>query len=155
MLLLAFSLAACVDEGAEEVTDDTLSVVAPEAQVEGEHDPSPEEADYGAQANRVLVYLESYVIDMPQTLPAGPTRFEITNRGDAAHSFAIAGQGIEKALEADVEPEETQQLRADLVPGTYRVWCPVGNHAERGMVTELIVTEADPATGEGAPGGQP
>jgi len=29
----------------------------------------------------------------------------------------------------------------DLMPGSYEVYCPVGNHEAQGMVVELTVTE--------------
>ena len=38
----------------------------------------------------------------------------------------------------------TEQVRADgkpLAPGTYEVYCPVGNHEDEGMRLELTVTE--------------
>ena len=34
---------------------------------------------------------------------------------------------------------EKGTLEVDLVPGKYEVWCPVGNHKERGMDTSITV----------------
>lgn len=74
-----------------------------------------------------------------KTLPVGPTVFEVTNNGTFEHNFEIEGQGIEQVLEQDLESGEARTLEADLQPGEYRIYCPVGNHAERGMELTLIV----------------
>lgn len=88
----------------------------------------------------VPVTLTEYRIDMPATLPAGLTRFTITNSGKAGHNFEIEGQGIEQELPSVLTPSQTASLEVDLVPGTYRVYCPVRDHATRhGMTRQLTV----------------
>lgn len=93
----------------------------------------------------VEVTLTDHRIDMPSTLPAGPTTFSITNAGKAEHNFEVEGQGIETELAQNLRPGETGTLQVDLRPGTYHVYCPVANHQERGMEMELTVTEPSPA----------
>lgn len=89
----------------------------------------------------IQVTLSEYTIEMPATLPAGLTRFEIRNTGQLPHNFEIEGQGIEKELEEDLAPGASGVLEVDLQPGTYRVYCPVGTHdEEHGMSTQLTVT---------------
>jgi uncharacterized cupredoxin-like copper-binding protein len=88
----------------------------------------------------VRVTLNEYSIEMPATLPAGRTRFEIRNAGQLPHNFEIEGEGIEKELEQDLAAGESGTLEVDLRPGTYRVYCPVGNHdEEHGMTMQLTV----------------
>ena len=87
----------------------------------------------------VQVSLSDFAIDMPAELAAGPTVFTITNDGEVPHNFEIEGQGIEVELEENLQPGETGTLEVDLQPGTYEVYCPVGNHADRGMRLELTV----------------
>ncbi|WP_280450371.1 hypothetical protein, partial [Nocardia cyriacigeorgica] len=37
-----------------------------------------------------------------------------------------------------IERGESGELAVDLEPGTYTLWCSVGNHRELGMSTEII-----------------
>jgi uncharacterized cupredoxin-like copper-binding protein len=98
------------------------------------------EEDSAATGGEVAVTLTEFTIDMPTELPAGPTTFTVTNDGEFPHSIEIEGEGVEAALEANLEPGDSGTLEVDLAPGTYEVYCPVGNHAEQGMTLELTVT---------------
>jgi uncharacterized cupredoxin-like copper-binding protein len=93
-----------------------------------------------AMGESVAVSLMEFAIDMPTELPAGPTTFEITNDGTIEHNFEVEGQGIEEELPENLAPGATGTLTVDLAPGTYEVYCPVGNHADQGMRLELTVT---------------
>jgi plastocyanin len=93
-----------------------------------------------ASGGEVAVSLTEFAIDMPTELPAVPTTFAITNNGTVEHNFEVEGQGIEEELEMNLAPGESGTLELDLAPGTYEVYCPVGNHAEQGMEVELTVT---------------
>jgi glucose/arabinose dehydrogenase len=94
-----------------------------------------------AAGDAVQVTLTEFAIEMPTELSAGSTTFEVTNAGTIEHNFEIEGQGIEQEFEQNLQPGETKTMTVDLPPGTYEVYCPVGNHAEQGMETELTVTE--------------
>jgi biopolymer transport protein ExbD len=96
-----------------------------------------------AQDNTVQVELTEFTIDMPASLPAGTTIFEVTNAGTMEHNFEIVGQGLEEVFETNLQPGETRTLQVDLQPGTYEVYCPVSNHREEGMLVELTVTEPE------------
>jgi uncharacterized cupredoxin-like copper-binding protein len=87
------------------------------------------------------VSLTEFSIDMPTSLTAGPQTFSVTNNGTTEHNFEIEGQGIESVFDTNLVPGETLTMEVDLQPGTYEVYCPVGNHREQGMETELTVTE--------------
>lgn len=90
-------------------------------------------------AGAVQVSLREYAIDMPHTLPAGPTTFAITNNGAVQHSFTIEGQGIEKELEQNLQPSEKATLQINLKAGSYDVYCPVDAHEGKGMKVQLTV----------------
>jgi glucose/arabinose dehydrogenase len=93
-----------------------------------------------AMGETVAVSLMEFAIDMPTELPAGPTTFEITNDGTIEHNFEVEGQGIEEELPENLAPGASGTLTVDLAPGTYEVYCPVGNHEDEGMRVELTVT---------------
>jgi len=90
-------------------------------------------------ASTVEVKLTEYTIEMPQTLPPGPTTFAVHNEGRKSHSFKIQGPGIDAMLEAVVRPKETGTLQVTLQPGDYEILCPVGSHAAKGMTMKLTV----------------
>ncbi|MDX1545889.1 MAG: cupredoxin domain-containing protein [Rhodothermales bacterium] len=95
-------------------------------------------------ANTVEVALTDFEIAMPSLLPPGPTVFRVTNASEnSAHNFEIENDAMEKVFEANLEPGATEVLRVDLQPGTYEVYCPVGDHEQRGM--ELTLTVRDDA----------
>jgi plastocyanin len=90
----------------------------------------------------VDVSLTEFAIDMPTTVPAGNVRFNVANNGTVPHSFVLEGEGISKRLANNVPPGGSAKLNADLKPGTYTVYCPVGEgaHRAKGMEVTLTVT---------------
>jgi uncharacterized cupredoxin-like copper-binding protein len=101
----------------------------------GSEQPQGEKA-----AGTVEVRLSEYAIQMPQTLPAGPTTFLVRNEGHKSHSFKIEGPKIDGQLETIVRPRETGTLQITLQPGEYKVYCPLGSHAAKGMTMTLVVS---------------
>jgi uncharacterized cupredoxin-like copper-binding protein len=87
------------------------------------------------------VGLTEYQIEMPTSLPAGSQTFSVTNNGTVEHNFEVEGQGIEEKFETDLSAGETQTMQLNLEPGTYEVYCPVGNHRDQGMEIQLSVTQ--------------
>lgn len=100
----------------------------------------------------VDVSLDEFTIDLPDSVQAGTVSFEISNVGEMEHSFAIEGPGMEDGdeLESSLAPNESFTYTAELEPGTYTVWCPIGNHRGEGMEATIEVTEG-PASSGGAP----
>lgn len=88
----------------------------------------------------VEVHLSEYAVDMPHTLPAGPTAFLVHNDGKKTHSLKIEGPGLDELLSAPVKPRATASLQVTLQPGEYKVYCPIGSHEPRGMKMTLTVT---------------
>jgi len=91
-------------------------------------------------AGAVEVHLHEYAVDMPHTLPAGPTTFEIHNDGGKTHSFKIEGPGLAELLSAPVPPHGSGTLKVTLQPGEYKIYCPIGSHEIKGMKMTLTVT---------------
>ena len=69
---------------------------------------------------------------------AGTYVFSTENSGGAPHALEIEGNGIEAATEV-LSSGQSAELEVDLQPGTYRIYCPVGNHEALGMVGTLTV----------------
>jgi uncharacterized cupredoxin-like copper-binding protein len=92
-----------------------------------------------ADARRVDVRLAEHDISMPKSLSSGKTAFVVTNNGKGKHNFEISGQGLDKKFMMSLDPKDTKTLHVDLKPGTYKVFCPVGDHAEEGMKMDLTV----------------
>jgi uncharacterized cupredoxin-like copper-binding protein len=88
----------------------------------------------------VDVSLSEFTIDMPTQVPVGAVRFNVTNNGTVAHSFVLEGEGISKRLANNLQPGESARLNAPLTPGTYTVYCPVGEGAHRAKGMELTLT---------------
>jgi uncharacterized cupredoxin-like copper-binding protein len=88
---------------------------------------------------QVPVSLVEFAISMPETLPAGSVTFAVTNDGTTTHSFEIENESLEEELETPLEPGESAMMTVDLAPGTYEVYCPIGNHADQGMQIEVTV----------------
>ncbi|MCA9877058.1 MAG: hypothetical protein KC442_04740, partial [Thermomicrobiales bacterium] len=88
----------------------------------------------------VDVALSNFVIEMPDTLSAGPTRFAIANNGPAPHNFVIEGNGQSRRLANNLQPGQSGFLNIDLAPGTYTIFCPVGEGAHRAQGMELTLT---------------
>jgi uncharacterized cupredoxin-like copper-binding protein len=92
-----------------------------------------------AAKGSVEVKLTEYKIEMPASVGAGATTFNVTNTGKETHGFEIEGNGIEQALKPRLKKGESGSLQIDLKPGTYKVYCPVLGHKRRGMSLDLTV----------------
>jgi uncharacterized cupredoxin-like copper-binding protein len=102
--------------------------------------------DSAAVANmqQVKVTLSDFKIAMPMTLKPGQTRFNITNTGKTEHNFEIEGtatDGDDKSdkLMMNLDPGDSTHLDFELKAGTYNVYCPVDQHAAKGMKHKLTV----------------
>jgi uncharacterized cupredoxin-like copper-binding protein len=70
----------------------------------------------------------------------GTYLFRASNSGEVEHALEIEGEGIEEETE-DIQPGESTLLEVNLDPGTYKLYCPVGDHEERGMIGTVTVEE--------------
>lgn len=93
-----------------------------------------------AQPAPTAVSLTEFQIDMPTSLPAGIPVFNVANNGQDEHNFTVEGQGIKTEFVTNLISGQTQNMQIYLAPGTYTVYCPVGDHRAEGMETSLTVT---------------
>ena len=97
----------------------------------------------------VSVTLSEWKVELSaRTIGAGTVTFTVANVGTIPHALEVEGQGIEQET-AVIQPGASATLTLTLKPGTYEVYCPLGNdsHKKLGMETELKVA---PATGASA-----
>ena len=74
------------------------------------------------------------------TVAPGEVTFEVTNDGEAPHNLEVEGPSGEAELPEDLQAGDSGDLPVDLSePGTYKFYCPVGNHEQLGMVGEVTV----------------
>lgn len=93
----------------------------------------------------VAITEQEWQLDVPVMLTAGPTLFAMTNNGALAHSFQIRGANLERGLEQALAPGAAGSLSMDLEPGVYDLYCPLADHAGRGMRLRLRVTDGSGA----------
>ena len=119
-------------------TRELAASATPEAPLE----PIPEPTPTAEPVQIVDLVLLEWLIDMPAETRAGAVNFVVTNEGSEAHSMVIESGGVAVAeLPAPLDPGESTILSADLPPGEYVVYCPVGEGAHRaeGMETTMVV----------------
>ena len=92
----------------------------------------------------VSARLSEWTIQLSEaTVPAGPVTFTVTNGGSIPHALEVEGQGTEQETPL-IQPGASATLTLTLEPGTYEVYCPVGedSHKKLGMETHLKVVGA-------------
>ena len=102
------------------------------------------------------VRLSEWTIRLSETtVPAGTVSFTVTNGGSIPHAFEIEGHGTERQTSL-IQPGASATLALSLEPGTYEIYCPVGqdSHKKLGMETHLkVVGAANPASASEPKGG--
>src|SRR5437867_10640130 len=106
----------------------------------------------GAPAHRapgdpvaVSAKLSEWKVELSErSVAAGSVTFTVENVGSIPHALEVEGQGIEQET-AVIQPGSSATLTRTLKPGTYEVYCPVGedSHKKLGMETELKVVGAN------------
>src|SRR5919202_1726378 len=115
-----------------------------------------------AQAQTFSITERNFAIEgAPTSVRAGQQlRFNVTNPGPAGqHNLAIDGMGASiTAEEPNVQPGTNGVLTitAPTTPGTYNLFCPVGQHRQNGMEVRLtVVAGAAALANTGGHGGFP
>ena len=94
----------------------------------------------------------------PRVDKSGVVRFDVRNTGQTEHALEVETPEGERETEP-FGPGETASLEVLLEPGTYTMYCPVGDHEQRGMTGRITVAggggDAGGAGGERNEGGYP
>jgi len=125
-LLVPLMLAACGDDDEEETT----AAESPPAE-------TAEEPSGGGET--IQISETEFALDPSEvTAAAGEITFEIANDGSIPHNLEVEGEGVEE-VSSTIEGGASDSLTVSLEPGTYELYCAIGNHAEQGMAGELTV----------------
>ncbi len=85
------------------------------------------------------------------TVELGEHEFQIVNRGEVEHALEIHTPGGEVET-GRVAPGESATVTADLSEaGSYELYCPVGDHRQRGMEGSVTVEEGGGGNDTGLP----
>jgi hypothetical protein len=80
-----------------------------------------------------------------QTIRSGWAVIELRNAGEDAHDLLMRRVGGKRVYVWPVAASGTLVVREfRLLPGTYRLYCGVGNHRALGMQATLVVTRRAP-----------
>ena len=99
----------------------------------------------------VSAKLSEWKVELSEaTIAAGPVTFTISNAGSIPHAFEVEGEGIEQETNV-IQPGATVTLTLTLKPGTYELYCPVGedSHKKLGMDTHVTVVGSNSAASAG------
>lgn len=72
------------------------------------------------------------------TTAPGRVSLEMANPAAIPHAIGVRGKGVDEVGDT-VGQGETSRVEADLAPGSYEVFCPVGAHEQAGMVARLTI----------------
>jgi len=146
--LVLLALASCQRETSDVSQNDpskssTAAGSPQEAPPQSTSGASPSEKDEPASSPTPAsptqeVHLIEYAVHVPATLTAGRTGFNVENGGKEDHAFVIEGNGVREETEV-LKQGGTSSVTVDLKPGTYTVYCPVKDHAQKGMKTTVTV----------------
>jgi plastocyanin len=106
----------------------------------------------GAPVTTVRIKETEFKLDpaRPRVTRAGVVEFVVANSGGTVHALEVEGPEGEAETKL-LQPGNSARLKVDLSkPGTYTMYCPVGNHRQQGM--EGKVSVAGGGTGGAASG---
>lgn len=77
----------------------------------------------------------------PRTVSVGPGKIglEIVNNGELEHDLRVEGPGLDEPSDTSIAPGQHRRTYIRVRGGTYRIFCPDANHAERGIDGKLVV----------------
>jgi plastocyanin len=127
----AFALAGC---GGDD-SSDPASTPAPAAT------DTPAATD-GAGASKLAIAADpggaKKFTESSYSATAGSVEVDFANDSQLPHAVEIEGNGVEETTET-VTGADAPPLTVDLKPGTYTIYCPVGDHRAEGMEATLTV----------------
>lgn len=77
----------------------------------------------------------------PRKVAAGPGKvvLQLVNNGELEHDVRVEGPGLDEPSDTALAPGQHRRTELRVRGGTYRIYCPDADHAERGVDAKLIV----------------
>lgn len=133
-----------------------LAAVACGGESGGPGDSTPEPPPGGAGTGTAIsAKLTEFEITLnEQSFEPGKYTFRAVNEGQIQHALAVEGPGLDESTDT-FNQGQSADLTVTLSDGTYVVYCPVSNHRQQGMETEITVgaggatPDESPANGSG------
>jgi plastocyanin len=136
LVIVPLVLAACGDDD-EETTSDSSDTTAAESTTE--ETTTADDAAGSGGGETIAIKESDFKLDPADvTAAAGEVTFDLSNDGAAPHNLEVEGNGVEEVSET-LDPGATGSLTVDLEPGTYELYCAIGDHRDLGMEGELTV----------------
>jgi plastocyanin len=103
---------------------------------------TPTEAADGGSASKLAIAADpggaKKFTETSYEAAAGQVEVDFANDSQLPHAVEIEGNGVEETTET-VTGQAAPPLTVDLAPGTYEIYCPVGDHRAEGMEATLTV----------------
>jgi uncharacterized cupredoxin-like copper-binding protein len=108
----------------------------------GGEDKAPSGTKEGAVVKTIQVKETEFELKPAEITLSKPGTyvFKAVNSGDTVHALEVEGEGIEEETE-EIEPGQSAELKVKLKAGTYELYCPVGDHKEKGMEGAVKIEE--------------
>jgi plastocyanin len=138
-LLAGAGLVALAGVGCGESDDDSTSSAAVPPAAPAASAPSgggAAQAELSADPGGALAFVPNAL-----TVAGGQVTLVMHNPASSGkpHAIAVEGDGVDQDGQT-AAPGSDSSVTAMLKPGTYKLYCPVGNHEQGGMVGTLTVT---------------
>jgi len=131
-IVIPLALAACGDDD-----DDDTSAATTETTTE--ETTTDDAAQTGGGGEELTISETEFALDPADpTVAAGEVTITATNDGATVHNLEVEGDGVEEITD-DLDPGQSGELKLDLAPGEYEMYCAIGTHAAQGMEGTLTV----------------
>jgi plastocyanin len=125
------------DPPAPAATPEAPAAAAPQQPAPIEEATPPPASNLGVKAEEW-----DFTLSRPE-VEAGEVVIELNNQGEDSHNLKIVREGGSEAPQAVPEAASGHQTsaRVTLGPGTYRLYCSLPQHEQKGMRATLVVGE--------------
>ena len=132
-IVIPLALAACGDDDDEETTSAATN------ETTTEETTTDDAAQTGGGGEELTISETEFALDPADpTVAAGEVTITATNDGATLHNLEVEGNGVEEITD-DLDPGQSGELKLDLEPGEYEMYCAIGTHAAQGMEGTLTV----------------
>jgi uncharacterized cupredoxin-like copper-binding protein len=147
--------AACTDEKPNEnrlgTTTDTTGAASQTADATHPASPGGAAVVPGVDAGTTVLVMiqEGSIAVREQAIPPGPAVLTIENRGTDVHNLFIEGEGISRAAGDTIAANGSASVDVNFRPGTYTLYCPLGDHRQKGEQVEVTIAAPGGGTAAG------